>query len=209
MPVLCDKDVYMAIANRQLNIDPLIRNNVQPGSVDLTLHNKIEVMELPPRIDFSAISSPELKSFRKEIDITETGYELKPGDFVTGYSEELLELPKNVVGKLSNRNSLVRVGLDAAISSFANPGFKGRKTIVIRNFGPSTLILRPGMRICQITFFTMSSEALRGYEERHDGKLLEQFTPIDFPGLRESVENIDNALSDFLNDSIRRAAARN
>ena len=209
MPVLCDKDVYMAIANRQLNIDPLIRNNVQPGSVDLTLHNKIEVMELPPRIDFSAISSPELKSFRKEIDITETGYELKPGDFVTGYSEELLELPKNVVGKLSNRNSLVRVGLDAAISTFANPGFKGRKTIVIRNFGPSTLILRPGMRICQITFFTMSSEALRGYEERHDEKLLEQFTPIDFPGLRESVENIDNALSDFLNDSIRRAAARN
>ncbi len=209
MPVLCDKDVYMAIANRQLNIDPLIRNNVQPGSVDLTLHNKIEVMELPPRIDFSAISSPELKSFRKEIDITETGYELKHGDFVTGYSEELLELPKNVVGKLSNRNSLVRVGLDAAISSFANPGFKGRKTIVIRNFGPSTLILRPGMRICQITFFTMSSEALRGYEERHDEKLLEQFTPIDFPGLRESVENIDNALSDFLNDSIRRAAARN
>lgn len=209
MPVLCDKDVYMAIVNRQLNIDPLIRNNVQPGSVDLTLHNKIEVMELPPRIDFSAISSPELKSFRKEIDITGTGYELKPGDFVTGYSEELLELPKNVVGKLFNRNSLVRVGLDAAISSFANPGFKGRKTIVIRNFGPATLILRPGMRICQITFFTMSSEALRGYEERHDEKLLEQFTPIDFPGLRESVENIDNALSDFLNDSIRRAAARN
>lgn len=208
MPALCDKDVYMAIANRQLNITPLIRNNVQPGSVDLTLYNKIEVMELPSQIDLSAVSSTELKSFRKEIDITEKGYELKPGDFVTGYSEEILELPKNIIGQLSNRNSLVRVGLDAAVSSFTNPGFKGRKTIVIRNFGPCTLVLRPGMRICQMTFFTMSGEALRGYEERHNEKLLEQFTLIDFPGLRESVENIDNALSDFLNDSIRRAAAR-
>lgn len=207
MPVLNDKDIYMAIADRRLNIDPLIRNNVQPGSVDLTLFHELEVMELPSKIDLST-SSAELKSHRKIIDIPEDGYELKPGATVIGRSAELLELPQNVVGMLSNRNSLTMVGLNAAISTFANPGFKGRKTIVIHNFGSATLTLRTGMRICQISFFSMSSNSLRGYEERHDEGLLEHFTQIDFPNLRASVQNIDNSLSDFLNESIRRAAAR-
>jgi len=207
MPVLNDKDIYMAIADRRLNIAPLIRNNVQPGSVDLTLFHELEVMELPSKIDLST-SSDELKSYRKIIDIPEDGYELKPGATVIGRSAELLKLPQNVVGMLSNRNSLTMVGLNAAISTFANPGFKGRKTIVIHNFGSATLTLRTGMRICQISFFSMSGNSLRGYEERHDEALLEHFTQIDFPNLRASVQNIDNSLSDFLNESIRRAAAR-
>lgn len=32
--------------------------------------------------------------------------------------------------------------------------------------------------------------------------------PIDFPKLREGVAHVDNSLSDFLEDSIKRAAAR-
>lgn len=32
--------------------------------------------------------------------------------------------------------------------------------------------------------------------------------PIDFPKLRESVANVDNSLSDFLDNSIKRAAHR-
>lgn len=208
MPVLSDKDIYAAIAGKRLGIDPLSRNNVQPGSVDLTLHREIELVDFSDgELDVSTVTKEYLENNRRFIDISD-GYKLNPGDFVTGYSEEMIKLPKNIVGVLLNRNSLVRIGLNAAISSFANPGFEGRKTIVIHNFGKYPLVLRPGMRICQMVFFTMSSEAIRSYEERHDESKLEQFAPIDFPNLRESVQNIDNALSDFLNDSIQRAAAR-
>lgn len=206
MPVLNDRAIMDAIRDRKLVITPLIRNNVQPGSVDLTLDKVVEEIVLPDVLDVSAMAT-SLAENEREVDISE-GYVLKPGKYVRGHSAEYMHIPDNVIGMLSNRNSLALIGIDAAISSFANPGFKGKKTIVIRNFGDSSIVLRSGMRICQISFFEMTGGALRSYEDRHDETLMNHFTRQNFPSLMESVRNVDDSLSEFLENSIRKAASR-
>lgn len=49
---------------------------------------------------------------------------------------------------------------------------------------------------------------LRTKVEELEAELERYKQPIDFPRLRESVAHVDNSLSDFLDESIKRAAAR-
>lgn len=204
MPVLNDKAVFDSVRDGKLGVSPLIPNNVQPASLDLTLYHEIEVFEPTGELSFE-LSAEDLQGMERIADISE-GYRLMPGQYVTGRSAEFLELPQNILGILTNRNSLAKAGLNAAVSAFATPGFKGRKTIVIQNMGRVPFIIKAGMRICQISFFALSGESLRSYEGRHDEALLSTYSKADFPHVAEVGENIDNPYSAALHESIRRLA---
>lgn len=207
MSALNDKEILSLIEGGNLIITPLIQNNVQPGSVDLTLHNKIEVFHSPEILDIAGIQKDALSSMEEIVDISD-GYSLKPGEFITGRSEEYIELPQNILAIITNRNSLAKIGIDAAISTFTNPGFKGRKTIVIKNNSQSVIVLRPGMRICQMLIFKMDSASARSYENRHDeSAITSAYDTKILPGLKQNVQNIDDSLSALLRESITKAAA--
>ena len=132
MAILNDREILAAINNGELFISSLNFNNVQPASIDLTLHHILETTTLT-YLDAAAVNLQlqEMQNSLNVHDITDNGYELMPGQFVTGYSSEKLHIPTFMSGHIFNRNSLARCGLDISTASFVNPGFNGRMVIVI------------------------------------------------------------------------------
>ncbi|MCI7252144.1 MAG: dCTP deaminase [Succinatimonas sp.] len=202
MSSLSDKDILELIRLGKLNISPLQVSNIQPGSIDLTLADSIEQFSFDKTIDLSELSKDDLKRSSKIISISD-GYELKPGEFVTGHSSELISLPQDVNGLIMNRNSLAKVGLNAAISQYINPGFHGNKIIVIANMGATSIILKPGIRICTLVLFRMSSTSYRAYDQRHDtASIKDHMTGMSYT----DSKHIDDSLSDFMNERIKELA---
>lgn len=168
MSVLSDRDIYDAIQKRMFSIEPLVADNVQPGSIDLTLHHDIEIFSHDGVLDPERTTPEEILRGITKKSLRDSPHELAPGAFVTGYSAERIRLSSFLGGRLYNRNSLAKCGLDATISRFVNPGYEGRKIIVIRNIGDWPILLHAGMRICQLELHMLSSQAMRGYADRHD-----------------------------------------
>lgn len=197
MAALSDREILEALDRQEITITPFIRNNVQPGSIDLTLGSNVDVWDCEEVLDLdpSVTTKGFLKDHFKETDIS-AGYELKPGEFVKGHSAEEITLPSYINGAIFNRNSLAGCGLDAAVSQYINPGFHGNKIIVIRNLSRNSIILRPGIKICQLILFRLGTTAIRSYSERHD--------PVLLGG--KKTEATDNPFSRFMEERIAKIA---
>jgi deoxycytidine triphosphate deaminase len=206
MAALSDFEVLSALKNKELVIEPLNYDNVQPGSIDLTLFHLIDCLRPDPDFKFDP-SADSYADHVDTVDLDNTEFWLQPGCFVTGASQEHIKLPQNVNGLLANRNSLIRVGLDASVSCYINPGFEGRKTIVIRNIGPYPIRLVSKMRICQLVLFRLGHDTLRFYSERHATNKLEAFIQKELDSQAAvSNKHVDSSLSDYMNKRISELA---
>ncbi len=204
MPSLSDTEIAEARAKGLLVIDPFIADNLQPGSIDLTLYKFIEVLDDSQPV-ILPVGKEDIERRTKVVDIS-TGYVLKAGSFVTGYSNEQIRLPSNINGIITNRNSLARIGLNAGISSYINPGFHGRKVIVIKNESRADITIKAGLRICQLVLFHLGSETLRSYDNRHNEAEILSKLKEKGNGSARRTPGIDDSLSDFLNKRIAQMA---
>ncbi len=208
MPSLSDKEIFELIEKKQLSISPLDPNNIQPGSIDLTLGSTVDHWECNPdkTLDLTLDDNKKFieDHFRKNIDIT-NGYTLEPNDFVRGHSAETIKLPSFINGIIVNRNSLCSVGLDVSISQYINPSYQKNKIIVIRNISHNKIKIKSGLRICQLVLFRMQSEAIRDYSNRHSLELLKDF--IDTKK-SQTNKNLDNSLSEFMDKRIEEIAQK-
>ncbi|MGN0903052.1 MAG: 2'-deoxycytidine 5'-triphosphate deaminase domain-containing protein [Succinivibrio sp.] len=206
MSSLSDKEIFELIEKKQLSISPLDPNNVQPGSIDLTLGRTVDHWECSPDETLD-LTLEDNKKFIEEhfrtIDITD-GYVLEPNDFVRGYSAETVKLPSFINGIIVNRNSLCSVGLDVSISQYINPSFKKNKIIVIRNISKNKIKIKSGLRICQLILFRMESESIREYSNRHSLESLKEF--IDIQNAQKN-KHMDHSLSEFMDKRIDEIAA--
>jgi dCTP deaminase len=145
---LTDRDIRQQLATTQLVITPLFEP-IQPASVDLRLSDQIILpgsdYVIDPALGLKAPDSPP---------ITFPVYELEPGEFVLGSTLEWVEVPPHLMGLLVGKSTLARIGLQVEAAGLADPGWKGRLTLEIKNLGNDVLVLRPGMPICQIYFLT-------------------------------------------------------
>lgn len=201
MAILNDRDLLDAIKHKIIGISPLDANNIQPASIDLTLHDTIELFQPSGEWDIAEFSKEQLSGFTRNIKIT-GGYSLLPGAYVTGYSAEIIKLPSFIGGRIFNRNSLARCGINAAISAFITPGFSGRKVIVIHNFSDVSVKIHPGIRICQLELYKMPYQSIRSFEDRHDPDKLGLSEPQSYR------RPVDNSLSEYLQEQIMAAAKR-
>lgn len=177
---LSDVDILERMRNGSILIDPLASDAcVGPVSVDLTLatgfmtfrHARTPALDLADKIDVS--------------DLMETvtlapgdSFYLQPGEFALGSTQERVGLPHDLVGKLDGRSSLGRMGLMVhATAHTIEPGFRGQITLEFFNAGKLALGLRPGMRICSLSFETLSQPAQRGYDVKPGAKYRDQMGP--------------------------------
>lgn len=204
MAALSDTEIFAAINSGELSVEPLDPDNVQLGSIDLTLAAKVDVLK--PQGDAIDPAGGDFGRYLDTVDIT-GGYILEPGHFVTGHSAEHIRMPNNMNGLLANRNSMVRVGLDAAVSCYINPGFHGNKIIVVRNMGSRPLKLTPGLRICQLVIFRLGAETIRTYDSRHDTDELNEYIRQRLNAdMSTNGYHMDTSLAEFMNQRIAEAA---
>lgn len=179
--MLSDRDIRKYLESGKIKIDPKPDLSAQLGSVsiDLRLGGSFRVFEHSrfPYIDpydkrFSSDVTREVKVESGEPFI------LQPQDFVLATTIESIKLPDDIVARLEGRSSLGRLGIVVhSTASVFEPGFSGKAVMELGNMGRIAVALYPGMRICALTFDTLTSPAEVPYSKKKNAKYMHQKSP--------------------------------
>lgn len=162
--MLSDETIRMHVQTGSLRIEPFDEQAIQPASIDLRLGSGAfysRPVDGGGHIDVSRAEDVEA-SFHHS-PLTQT-IDLLPGDFVIATTAERITLPDNLVGIVNGKSSLGRLGLLIhATAGFVDPGFSGQITLELSNVSRNPLLLRAGMRICQMSFQYLDVPANKPY----------------------------------------------
>lgn len=138
-------------------IEPFNRNQLNPNSYNLRLHNELMVYT-DDVLDMKKLPSTQT------ITIPEEGYLLEPGRLYLGRTLEHTR-SEGVVPMLEGRSSIGRLGLYIHVTAgFGDVGFSGFWTLEMHCIHP--IRIYPGVEICQIFFHSIQGE----YEKYKSGK---------------------------------------
>ena len=161
--ILSDRSIKESIAQGRIAIAPYDETLVQPASVDIRLDNQFRVFR---NYRYSCIDPKAPQDEHTEI-VEARGDEpfvVHPGEFILGNTTERITLGHDLVGRLEGKSSWGRLGLIVhATAGYIDPGFDGNITLELSNVANLPILLYPGMKIGQISFFAMSTPADRPY----------------------------------------------
>lgn len=163
-----DVDLFAAVMDGELKVDPFDFSLIQPASLDLRLGSAFRTfIQAPGAFVDPGIHQPGLTNLS-----TLSGNEafrLEPGDFTLGCTLETITLSRTIAARLEGKSSLGRIGLiPHAAAGWIDPGFSGQITLELSNLSPLPIILRPGMPIAQLCVFRLDNPAAVPYgPERH------------------------------------------
>ena len=161
--ILSDRDIKEAIAAGRIGIEPFDERAVQPSSIDLrvdrffrTFHNA--------RYPYIDVKKP-MDGLTEMVDVKDDEpFILHPGEFVLGSTAEYVKLPNDLVARLEGKSSLGRLGLLIhSTAGYVDPGFEGHLTLELSNVANLPITIYPNMKIGQISFFRLTSEAENPY----------------------------------------------
>jgi dCTP deaminase len=146
--VLSKQDILEYIREGRLVIDPPVaETRISQVSVDLKLGNNFSCFKEPPaylpaiHVDRSVWDSADLWQHQ-----TADVYRLLPGQFVLAQTLERVRIPADLVGLVEGRSSWARVGITIHVTApKIDPGFDGRITLEMANFGRVPVELRAGI----------------------------------------------------------------
>lgn len=159
----------------------LAEEQFQPASLDLTLGTEfiwypaplvaprrghvLSAMEDIERKQFIYLDAEEPESFTTATDVGPGGqFLVTPGMFVLATTAERVQMPTNLLARVEGRSSIGRKGLIIhATAGFIDPGFAGHITLEIANLNCRGIVLRAGMRICQLSFDRVEGRVDRPY----------------------------------------------
>jgi len=161
--VLSDGTIRRLVDEGRIVIEPWDPRMVQPASVDLKLGTSFRVFH-NHRIQVIDLAAPPT-GLTEHVEVgADEPFVIHPNEFVLGRTEELVELPDDVVARIEGKSSLGRLGLIVhATAGFVDPGFRGSLTLEITNFNSVPIVLRPGLPIAQLSFMTLDRAAERPY----------------------------------------------
>ncbi|MBD3259329.1 dCTP deaminase [Candidatus Woesearchaeota archaeon] len=165
MAIFTKSEILNLVKLGKLKITPYNKSNVGPGSIDLTLSNKIrefkrvwETFDIKPDADYKKITN--IKTIKKF-------HILRPKESVIAITKETITLPEDAAGWLYTRSRYARIGL-MATPSFVQPGSANKPVIELFNAGNRPLALYPDTKVIQMILETTVGEA------KYKGKFKEQ-----------------------------------
>ncbi|TFG09362.1 dCTP deaminase [Candidatus Thorarchaeota archaeon] len=177
--MLSDRDIFDAIEKREVRIEPFARENVGPCSVDLTLDSVFRVYGPGGPVDIH--DDKNLDRDTKVVNTGEEPYMILPGQFILGQTRERISLSAKYAALLEGRSSIARLGVIVHSAGLVNPGTgvekPGKLTLEIYCENLSPVLLYPGMRIVQVMFVRLSSEASVQYDSRQGSRYVGQGEP--------------------------------
>ncbi|MBI4080186.1 MAG: dCTP deaminase, partial [Candidatus Levybacteria bacterium] len=179
--ILSDRDLKKALESKRIIITPSIDYATQLSScsIDLRLGDAFRVFEHSRQPYIDPFNRKEGEDFTKEFKIEDNKpFIIQPGDFVLGITQEYLEVPDDLTGRLEGRSSIGRLGI-VVHSTAANIecGFRGHITLELANMGKMAVALYPGMRICSVSFEELTSPAEVPYYKKKHAKYVGQKGP--------------------------------
>jgi dCTP deaminase len=183
--ILSDREIKLALRRDSIRITPLPSGNaISSSAVDLTLHEEISIwtprQQDAPVVIYPARGNFDLARLLREHSTTlilpPQGFVLKPGAFVLGWTEELIQLPhtSRLAGRVEGRSSMARLGVGAHVTAptihagfgfLEDPQHIGTQIrLEIWNCGPLHVCLEKGMKICQLILEEVHGTPEKGYE---------------------------------------------
>jgi dCTP deaminase len=181
--ILTDREIRLALLNKQVIIDPHPADVAfSSTSVDLTLAETLHVFKKPSSSVRRVIDPTHseydvdeaLAEVTEEKPIPENGYELPQHLLVLGWTTEYINIPVDarLSARVEGKSSLARLGLGVHITApTIHAGFDGQIRLELHNNGPVPILLKPGMRICQLIFELTFGTAEKGYQGQFVGQI--------------------------------------
>lgn len=171
--ILTDREIKLAIAKDQLNLTPLPDGEAfSSTAVDLTLDPIARVFKEEAQQGLNIDPSVNGFKFHNIVNLlteqisTEPSYSLAPRKLLLAWTKESLTLPTHsrLAARVEGKSSLARLGIGIHITApTIHAGFKGQLQLEIINHGPADVVLRAGMRICQLIVEMTLGAPEKGY----------------------------------------------
>jgi dCTP deaminase len=173
MSILVDFEIRKEIAEGKLILEPFDDALIQPNSYDVRLSDRFSWHEKGEWSN-KVIDPYESESILNGlVHVVDESLVIQPGQFVLGATLERICLPKNIVGQLTGKSSLARLGIMVHVTAgFIDAGFShppAQITLEIVNVGNRPVRLHAGMSIAQMVF-TRTAECLVPYNEKPNAK---------------------------------------
>lgn len=191
MATICDWQIGQ-YAKKRL-IEPFNENQVNPASYDVRLSTCLYLEN-----DHTCEHPPEsLKCDGRWVkhSFDESGYIMKPGEFILGCTQEWLNVPPEMEAVFQLKSSRGREGFEHVLSGYVDPGFSGNLTLELLNVNRfHNLLLLPGMLIGQMRFMLLDQRPRKDYSQtghyQNDANV--QFSKVDVFG--NEIPNEGSAL---------------
>ncbi|MHB2019422.1 MAG: dCTP deaminase [Candidatus Xenobia bacterium] len=158
MSILTHNEILKEVESGGIVITPFSKDQVGPGSVDLTMGNEFRVFKKIHNI----VHITDESDFSQITDLVRVNdfFVLMPGETVLGITVERVKLAPYLCGWLEGRSRFARFGLMVHITAgFMQPGIDNHQVLEISNVSSVPLALHPGTRICQFIFQRTLGEA--------------------------------------------------
>ena len=162
--ILSDQTIMRMLDEKNLVIEPLEQNQIQPASVDIRLGDTFSIVE----DSSSGIITMDRQIQYKTIQTDK--YLLLPGQFVLATTMEYISLPDNLTAFVEGRSSLGRMGLFIQNAGWVDPGFQGEITLELFNANRCAIELTSGRRVGQLVFAQMDASAIQPYSGKYQGQ---------------------------------------
>ncbi len=167
--ILTDREIQIAIECGQIKIKPNPGESAYSStSVDLTLGEQAAVWQAVSGITLHpggpGYSYREISKYQNLVNIRD--HELKPQAFILAWTHEEVDLPRNsrIAARVEGKSSMARIGIGIHCTApTIHAGFRGPIQLEIFNFGPHSIGLDPGMRICQLILEQTFGTPSKGY----------------------------------------------
>jgi dCTP deaminase len=185
--ILSDREIKAALERSSIRITPDPRTEPSLWSstaLDLRLGEQLGSWDLStpdaPQSFSPADTAHRLQElliqFVRSTPIPPEGYSIVPGRLYLGWTLEHIQLPhrSRLAARIEGKSSLARLGLAVHVTAptihagfgekIAKPDFLGNPIqLEIWNTGPLPIVLKPGMRICQLIFEQVDGTPEQGY----------------------------------------------
>lgn len=180
--IYSDRDIKRLLNEGKITLNPAPDLSTQLGScsLDLRLSHEFSVFEYNKHPYIDVRDGKQAYDIMKTLTVEDDQpFVLHPNSFVLGITLEWVELPDDIVGRLEGRSSLGRLGIIVhATANVIDPGWRGRIVLELANHGQMPVALYPGMRVCSLTFETLSSPVEVPYWKKAEAKYRDQQQPI-------------------------------
>ena len=162
--ILSDGEIIEYLSTKELVIEPIEQEQIQPASIDVRLGNTFCIA------DDNATSIIRLDDEIKYTTFTQDKYILLPGQFVLATTVERISLPNHLTAFVEGKSSLGRLGLFIQNAGWVDPGFSGEITLELFNASRFAIEIHAGNRIAQLVIAKAGKAAIHPYS----GKYLNQ-----------------------------------
>ena len=162
--ILSDRGITAAINNGNISLKGPrpARTLIQPASIEVTLDRQVAVLSDHPR-NKTAVDAVTPDGWYRRLWLDQAG-PIRPGELWLASTRETIHLGPGYAAQVGGKSSLGRLGLTVhQTAGFIDPGFHGQITLELVNLGGRPITLTEGMRIAQLTIWTLDQPAERPY----------------------------------------------